>query len=221
MFVYVLGDALGAGLSGGYGIGTSYVDYLTPGIVLTTVCVGAVPTAVAVAMDMKEGIVARFRTMPIFQPALLVGLVVGSVIQTLLSVALVIAVAVLLGFRPTAGPLEWLAATGVVAMVALAVTWLSVALGLVAREPEAASSIASPFLFLPIIGSGLVPTDAMPAGLAWFAAHQPFTPIIETLRGLLMGTPIGNDAWVSIVWCTVLSVIGYLWAKREFTRDRQ
>jgi ABC-2 type transport system permease protein len=219
LFVYVFGGTLGAGLGGPSGGRAEYVNYVTPGIILITVASAAQGTAISVAMDMTEGIIARFRTMAIFRASVLTGHVLGSMVQTALSMAVVIGVAVLVGFRPTAGPVEWLAAIGVLAMVTLALTWLSVALGMVTKSVEAASNLPMPMLLLPFLGSGFVPTDSMPAGLRWFAEYQPFTPIIETLRGLLMGTPIGNDGWIALGWCAVIALGGYLWSKRLFNRE--
>jgi ABC-2 type transport system permease protein len=219
LFVYVLGDTLGAGLGGASGGRAEYVNYVTPGIVLMTVAGAATGTAVSVSMDMTEGIVARFRTMAISRASVLTGHVVGSVIQTLLCMAVVIGVALLIGFRPTAGPLEWMGATGVLTLFVLALTWLSVALGLVSKSVEAASNAPMPLVLLPFLGSGFVPTESMPAGLRWFADYQPFTPVIETLRGLLLGTPIGNSAILAIAWCAGITLVGYLWAKNLFNRD--
>jgi ABC-2 type transport system permease protein len=219
LFVYVLGGTLGAGLAGLSGGRAQYVQYVTPGILLITVASGAQGTAISVAMDMTEGIIARFRTMAIFRPSVLTGHVLGSMIQTMLSMAVVIGVALLIGFRPTAGPVEWVAAAGVLAMITLAVTWLCVALGLVTKTVEAASNLPMPLVFLPFLGSGFVPTDSMPVGLRWFAEYQPFTPVIETVRGLLLGTPIGNSAVIAIAWCIGITLIGYLWAKKLYNRD--
>ena len=209
LFVYVFGGTLGAGLHGTGG----YVNYLAPGIIVIAVSSVAVPTAVAVNVDMTEGIINRFRTMAIARVSVLTGHVVGSVIQALLSTALVIGVAVLVGFRPMAGPQEWVAAFAVLAMVAFAMTWVSVALGLVAKTPASASNLPLPLWFLPFLGSAFVPADSMSAGLRWFAEYQPFTPIIETLRGLLMGTGIGDQALIAAAWCAGLALAGYLGAK--------
>ena len=138
----------------------------------------------------------------------------------MVSVAVVIGVALLIGFRPTAGPAEWIAAIGVLAMITLALTWLSVALGLVSKSVETASNLPMFLMLLPFLGSGFVPTDSMPAGLRWFADYQPFTPIMETLRGLLMGTPMHHhSAVLAIAWCSGIGLLGYLWAKRLFNRD--
>jgi ABC-2 type transport system permease protein len=219
LFVYILGGTLGAGLAGLSGGRAQYVQYVTPGILLITVASGAQGTAISMAMDMTEGIIARFRTMAIFRPSVLTGHVLGNMIQTMLSLAIVVAVALLIGFRPSAGPVEWVAAAGVLAMITLAVTWLCVALGMVTKTVEAASNLPMPLVFLPFLGSGFVPTDSMPTGLRWFAEYQPFTPVIETLRGLLLGTSIGNSAIIAIAWCAGITLVGYLWAKKLYNRD--
>ena len=185
LFVFVFGNTLGAGLpgvtgeAGGGGRG-DYLDYVTPGILLLAITGAAQSTAIAVAMDMTEGIVARFRTMAIARASVLTGHVVGSLIQTLLGLAVVTGVALALGFDATASPLEWLGAIGLLALVAFAVTWLAVALGLVTKSVEAASNLPMPLILLPFLGSGFVPTESMPTGLRWFAEHQHFTPIIGT-----------------------------------------
>ena len=219
LVVYVFGGTLGDGLGGGSGGRDAYVNYVTPGIVLMTLAASATGTAISVAMDMTEGIVARFRTMAIARVSVLTGHVVGSMVQAMVGMAIVTGVALLVGFRPNATAVEWLAAAGMLAMITFALTWLSVAFGLVAKTVESASNLPQPLLFLPFLGSGFVPTDSMPAWLRWFAEHQPFTPLIETLRGLLMGTPIGNDAAVSIAWSAGIALVGYVWAKRLYNRD--
>ncbi|MEU9510539.1 ABC transporter permease [Micromonospora sp. NPDC048170] len=220
LFVYVFGGTLGAGLSGGAGGRGEYVDYVTPGILLMTTGLAATGTAVSVAMDMTEGVIARFRTMAIARVSVLTGHVLGSMIQTMLSLAVVTGVALLIGFRPTADLTGWIGAVGVLAMVTFALTWLSVALGLVTRSVETASNLPMPLTYLPFIGSGFVPTDSMPAGLRQFAEHQPFTPIIETLRALLTGDPVGSNAAVAVAWCAGIALVGYLWAKKLYNGDR-
>jgi ABC-2 type transport system permease protein len=169
-------------------------------------------------MDMSEGIIARFRTMAVARSSVLAGHVVGSVIQTLLALAVVMAAAVLIGFRPTTGPIEWLAAVGILVLAAMAVTWVSVALGLVTDSVETASNLPMFLIILPFLSSGFVPTDSMPDGLSWFAENQPFTPVIETVRSLLLGTPMGSNGVLAITWCVALSVAGYLWARRLYER---
>jgi ABC-2 type transport system permease protein len=219
LFVYVFGGTLGNGLGGVSGGRADYVNYVAPGIILMTVAAAATGTAISVAMDMTEGIIARFRTMAIARGSVLTGHVVGSLIQTMGSIAIVTGVALLIGFRPTADPVEWVAAIGVLAMITFALTWLSVALGLAAKTVESASNLPAPLVFLPFLGSGFVPTDSMPAGLRAFAEYQPFTPFIETVRGLLLGTPIGNSAVITVAWCAAIALVGYLWAKKLFNRD--
>ncbi len=226
LFVYVLGGTLGAGL-GGSGVGgtaggarAGYANYVAPAILLMTVAAAAQGTAISVAMDMTEGIIDRFRTMAISRASVLTGHVVGTIIQTLGSAAIVTVVALLVGFRPTAGVPGWTAAIGVLALTALALSWLSVALGLAAKSVETASNTPMILTLLPFLGSGFVPTDSMPVGLRWFAEYQPFTPIIETLRGLLLGTPIGDSAVLAIAWCAGIALLAYLWARALFNRVR-
>jgi ABC-2 type transport system permease protein len=231
LFVYVFGGTLGSGLHGAglpgaglHGAGlpaaitgrAAYANYVAPAIILLTAAAVAQGTAISVASDMTEGIIARFRTMAISPSSVLTGHVLGSMIQAVLSMAVVTGVAIGVGFRPTATPLEWLAAAGLLVLVALAFTWLTVALGLAAKSVETASNSPMFLLLLPFLGSGFVPTGSMPAGLRWFAQYQPFTPVTETLRGLLLGTGIGAQAWLATAWCVALAVAGYLWAKHLY-----
>lgn len=218
LFVYVLGGTLGAGLGAGQGGRAEYVNYVTPAILLLTVAGVAQGTAISVAMDMTAGILARFRTMAITRTSVLTGHVLGSLIQTMLSLAVVIGVALAVGFRPTAGPVEWLAASGLLVLSALALSWLSVAFGLVSRSVGTASNLPMFLTLLPFLGSGFVPTDSMPTGLRWFAEYQPFTPVIECLRGLLLGAPIGHSATLAGAWCAGVALLGFVWAKRLFHR---
>jgi ABC-2 type transport system permease protein len=233
LFVYVFGGTLGSGLHGAglpgaglHGAGlpaaitgrAAYANYVAPAIILLTAAAVAQGTAISVASDMTEGIIARFRTMAIAPSSVLTGHVLGSMIQAVLSMAVVTGVAIGVGFRPTATPVEWLAAAGLLVLVALAFTWLTVALGLAAKSVETASNSPMFLLLLPFLGSGFVPTGSMPAGLRWFAQYQPFTPVTETLRGLLLGTGIGAQAWVATAWCVALAAAGYLWAKALYRR---
>jgi len=218
LFVYVFGGTLGAGLGGVTHGRAVYVNYVTPGIILLTMAAAAQATAISVAMDMTEGIIARFRTMAIARSSVLTGHVLGSLIQSMLGVGIVVGVAVLIGFRPTASPAEWIAAIGVLAMISFALIWLCVALGLVSKNVETASNLPMFLLLLPFLGSGFVPTDSMPTGVRWFAEYQPFTPATETVRGLLLGTPIGNNAIIAVAWCAGIALLGYLWARRLYIR---
>ena len=218
LFVYVFGGTLGAGIGGAAGGRAEYAAYVTPGILLFTIVGAAQSTAISVAMDMTEGIIARFRTMAIARASVLAGHVIGSLIQTMLAVAVVLGVALLIGFRPTTGPAEWLAAIGLLALAALAVTWISVALGLATKSVETASNLPIFLILLLFLSSGFVPTGSMPDGLSWVAENQPFTPIIETLRGLLLGTPIGDSGMLAVGWCAAMSLIGFLWARKLYER---
>ncbi len=218
LFVDVFGTTLGNGLGRLAGGRAGYANYVTPAIILLTVASASVATAISVATDMTEGIIDRFRTMAIWRPTVLAGHVLGSMVQTLLAVAVVVAVALGVGFRPTAGALEWLAAVGVLAMITLALTWLGVALGLVAKSAETASNTPMFLMLLPFLGSGFVPTRSMPTGLRQFATYQPFTSFTDTLRALLTGGAIGDHAAVTAVWCAGIAIAGYLWAVARYNR---
>ena len=218
LFVYVFGATLAAGLGGPGGGRAEYADYLTPGLLVLAITGAAQGTAIGIAMDMTEGIISRFRTMSISRAAVLAGHVIGAVIQTMIGLAVVLGVAVVVGFRPDASLVEWAAAAGLLALISFALSWLSVAMGLSTKTVEGASNLPMPLILLPFLGSGFVPTESMPAGLRWFAEHQPFTPMIETLRGLLTGTAIGSGALLSVAWCAVLALVGYLWARRGYER---
>jgi len=215
LFVFVFGGAMSARL----GAAGSYINYLVPGILMMAIGSGCAATAVGVNMDMTEGVVARFRIMAISRASVLTGRVVGSLIRTLISVVLVMGVALIAGFRPTAGPVQWLEALGFVALLTLALTWLAVAFGMAAKTVAGANGSTLILQFGPFISSGFVPPDTMPAGVRWFAENQPFTSMIETLRGLLLGTPIGNSAIVAIAWCVVIALVGYFWARTAYNRD--
>ncbi|AZG44522.1 ABC transporter permease [Gordonia insulae] len=219
LFVYVFGGTMGAGLGEASGGRADYVDYVVPAIILMTVTATVQGTSISIAMDLTEGIIARFRTMHIARVSVLTGHVLGSVIQAMLALAIVIGVSLLVGFRPDAGPVDWLATAGFLVVVTFALVWLAVALGQTASTVEAASNVGMPLILLPFLSSGFVPTDSMPAGLRWFAEYQPFTPIIETLRGLLMDEPIGSSGWIALCWCAAIALGGYLWSRRLFNRE--
>lgn len=218
LFVGVFGNTLHAGLGAAAPAGGRYIDYLTPGILVITAGASAAATAINVCIDMNEGIVARFRTMAITRTSVLTGQVLGSLTRTLISAVLIVLVAIGLGFRSTAGPLEWLAVAGLFAGLTLALTWLAIAFGLQAKTPAGANSLSLIPQFLPFISSAFVPTSSMPTGVRWFAEHQPYTPIIDTLRGLLIGTPVGSTAIMAVAWCAGLALIGYLWSRARYNR---
>ncbi|GAA4796467.1 ABC transporter permease [Streptomyces ziwulingensis] len=221
LFVYVFGDVMSAGLTGGSGGGRGdYLAYLVPGILLMTVGGTALGTAVSVATDMTEGIVARFRTMAISRASVLTGHAAGSVLQTMGALTLVLALALALGFRPDATPVEWLAAAGLLVLVSLALTWVAVGVGLTSPHPEGASNTGLPLMMLPFLSSAFVPVAAMPGWFRPFAEYQPFSPAIETLRGLLVGSGIGTvDAVLALAWPVSLVVLGYCWSRARFLRE--
>ena len=218
LFVGVFGGALHVGIGSGPHPG-SYIDYVVPGILLVTVGYGSSTTALAVNRDMTEGIIARFRTMAISRTSVLTGHVAAAVIRTVLSAVLVVGVALLMGFRSSAGPLAWCAAAGLVALLVLALTWCAVAVGLAARTAEGTSGFSLVVQLLPFVSSAFVPADSMSGAVRWFAQNEPFTPIIDTLRGLLTGAPIGDSAVIAIAWCVGLALAGLLWARALFRRD--
>src|SRR5260370_30900312 len=199
VFVYGFGGAVGAG-QGGVLHGGAYIDYIAPGIIILTVGSGGATTALNLCADMSEGIITRFRTMAIFRASVLTGQVLGSLIRTMISVGLVTLVALLMGFRPTANPVAWIAALGVIALFTFALTWMSVVFGLVGKTPAGANSLSLIFQLLSFTSSALVRTDSMSGGVRWFAEYQPFTPVINTVRGLPLGTPIGNSAVRTVAW---------------------
>ena len=214
LFVYFFGGAIGTSLGG-----LTYLDYVVPGILIMTVGSGCSTTALNLCMDMSEGIVSRFRTMPISRAAILTGQVLGSLIRTMISIVLVVAVALLLGFRTSASPAAWLAAFGLIALLTFAVTWMGVAFGLVGKTPAGANSMSLLFLLLAFTSSAFVKPGSMSGPVRAFAEYQPFTPVIDTLRGLLLGTPIGNSAILAVGWCIVLTLLGYCWSRAVYDRN--
>lgn len=220
LFVFVFGGTLGAGLPGVDPAGgrEAYIAYVLPGILLITIAGTASGASITVAMDMTEGITARFRTMAISRAAVLAGHVLGNTVQAIIAVALVLAVGLLIGFRPTAGAIEWFAAAGLIVLISFAVSWLGVAMGMQSKTVETASNLPLILTILPMLGSGFVPTGSMPAGLQWFAEYQPFTPFIETIRGLLLGTPLGWSPTLAIAWAIVIAVVGYAWSMAIYER---
>ncbi|MBF6044283.1 ABC transporter permease [Streptomyces sp. NRRL B-1677] len=220
LFVYVFGDVMSAGM-GGAGR-SQYVAYVVPGILLMTIGSTVIGAAVSVATDMSEGIIARFRTMAIHRSSVLIGHVIGSVLQSIAGVVLVGAVAVAIGFRSTdATVLEWLAAFGLLVLFALALTWIAVGMGMASPNAEAASNSAMPLILLPLISSAFTPIDAMPGWFQPIAQYQPFTPAIETLRGLLLGSGIGNNGWLAVAWSVGLAALGYFWSTSKFRDDQK
>jgi ABC-2 type transport system permease protein len=193
VFVYLFGGALRTG--------TRYATYVVPGVILLCATFGSATTAVSVSSDMAGGIIDRLRAMDVRGPALLAGHVAASVLRNLASTTLVLAVGLAIGFRPHATPLGWVAAGGVLLVFVLAMSWLAAAIGLLARSPEGANGATFVLMFVPYASSAFVPVATMPEWLQGFAGHQPVTPVIETLRGLLLDTPVGSQPWVALAWC--------------------
>ena len=223
LFVYVFGGQLGAGLThqhlAGHGTRSTYLNFVVPGILLMTIAAAANGTAILVAMDMTGGIVARFRTMSIARASVLAGHVLGSVIQALLGVAVVTAIALALGFRPTADPLDWLAGLAILILFANALAWLATALGLAANSVETASNTPMFLTLLPFLSSGFVLIASLPIGLRQFAQYQPFTPVTDSLRGLLFGgASFASDILPAIAWSVGITLASYLWARHLYNR---
>jgi len=211
LFVYVFGGAIKSG-------STSYVTYLLPGILLITVASGISYTAFRLFLDMKSGIFERFQSMPIARSSVLWAHVMTSLVANLASVVVVVLVALLMGFRSGAGTLAWLAVAGIVVVFTLALTWLAVIPGLSAKSVEGASAIAYPLIFLPFISSAFVPTSTMPGPVRWFAEHQPVTSIVNSIRDLFSGQPVGSDIWVALAWCVGILVVAYVFARSIYRR---
>jgi ABC-2 type transport system permease protein len=223
MFTFVFGGALDLGAAGAVGAATNhrelYATFVTPGIILLCAGFGAAGTAVAVAEDLSTGLVDRLRTMPIRSAGVVTGAVVTSLVRNLLATAVVIGVGLVVGFRPTAGPLEWIAAIGLVALFVLAITWLYAAIGLAAGTPQAANAYGFILLFLPYLSSAFVPTATMPGALRWIADHQPVTPVIDTLRSLLTDVPARpGSGLVAVAWCVGIVVVASVWSGWLFRR---
>lgn len=227
LFVYVFGGAFGAGVAPGVAPGAdgraAYLAYITPTLLILTVVGAGQSVAISAAMDAAGGIMARFKTMAISPGSVLSGQVLGTVLQALAALVLVLGAALAMGYRPDAGVLDWFALLGLFVLLGLALSWICVALGLNARSVETASNAPMILLLLPFLGSGFVPVETMPTAVRWFAEYQPFTPIIETARGLLAGGA-GLEAAVAaqaVGWCVVLGAAGYAWARSLYRRERR
>ena len=213
LFVHVFGGAMN--------VGGDYLSYVTPGIILLCAGFGAANTAIAVEHDMSSGIMDRFRSMPVASATVLTGHVIASVAKNLVTTAVVFGVAFLMGFRADAGLLEWLGAIAVIVLYVLAITWVATLVGVLVRSPDAASGFTFFMLFLPYVSSAFVPVDTMPGWLQGFADNQPVTPVIETIRGLLVGTELGNAPALAVAWCVGISAVFLSLAAAAFARRRQ
>ena len=210
MFVYVIGNA--------FNVGARYIDYATPGMIVLAVCYGLSATALAVNSDMTKGIINRFRVMDVSRGAVMTGHVVVTMLRSLISIAAIIGVAFGLGFRPAASFGDWLAVIGVVVAACFATSWLTVAIGLAAKTPQSAAMATVPLVLLPFFSSAIVPAAKMGQGVRQFAEYQPFTPIIESLRGLLAGSPSAGYTIAALAWCAGIGIVGYVWAVATFRK---
>ncbi|CAN7640583.1 ABC transporter permease [Paenibacillus sp. LjRoot56] len=209
LFVYVLGGAIQTGTD-------NYVNYLLPGILLMAIASGIAYTSYRLFMDKQRGIFERFHTMPISRSALLWGHVLTSLVSNALSLIVIILVALLMGFRSSAGIMPWLAVVGILALFTLALTWVAAIAGLSAKTIEGASAFSYPLIFLPFISSAFVPTESMPTIVRVFAENQPVTSIVNAIRALLTEQPVGNEIWVALAWCVGILIVAYFFAMRVY-----
>lgn len=210
MFVYVLGGA--------FKVGARYIDYAAPGMIVLAICYGLSATALAVHSDMTKGIINRFKVMDISRSAVLNAHVIASMLRSLIAMAAIIGLAFALGFRSAASFPEWLGAIGFIVLVCFATGWITVALGLVSKTAESAGLATVPLIMLPFLSSAIVPVAKMGAGIRQFAEYQPFTPIIETIRGLLTGAPSAGHSIAALAWCAGTALLGYLWSLSTFKK---
>ena len=211
LFVYVFGGAIETGTE-------NYVNYLLPGIMLMAIGSGIAYVAYRLFIDKERGIFERFHSMPIARSTVLWGHVLTSLISNGISVVVIILVALLMGFRSSAGIFEWLEVFGILGIFTLALTWIAVIAGLAAKTPDGAGAFAYPIIFLPFISSAFVPTDTMPSAVRVFAENQPVTPIVEAIRNLLANEPVGNDIWVALAWCLAIIVVAYIFAMKIYKK---
>jgi ABC-2 type transport system permease protein len=211
LFVYVFGGAIQAGTD-------NYINYLLPGILLIAIASGISYTAFRLFTDVQRGILERFHSMPIARSTILWGHVLTSLVSNAISVAIIILVALVMGFRSSAGILPWLAVAGILALFTLALTWIAVIPGLTAKSVDGASAFSYPLIFLPLISSAFVPTESMPLIVRTFAENQPVTSIVEAIRALLSNQPVGNDIWVALAWCVGIMLVAYIFAMRAYKK---
>lgn len=211
LFVYVLGGAIKTGTD-------NYVNYLLPGIMLIAVANSIGYVSFRLFTDVQRGIFERFNSMPIARSAALWGHVLTSLVSNVFSVTVIVLVALIMGFRSPAGVLSWLAVGGILAMFTLALTWVAAIAGLSAKSVDGASAIAYPIHFLPLVSSAFVPTQTMPAGVRAFAENQPLTPMVEAIRALLSGQPVGGEIWLALAWCLGIMLVAYAFAMRVYNK---
>ncbi|MGO4185016.1 ABC transporter permease [Paenibacillus sp. TAF43_2] len=211
LFVYVFGGAIQTGTD-------NYVNYLLPGILLIAIASGISYTAFRLFTDVQRGIFERFHSMPISRSTLLWGHVLTSLVSNAISVVVIILVALIMGFRSSAGILDWLAVAGILMLFTLALTWVAAIAGLLAKSVDGASAFSYPIIFLPFISSAFVPTESMPSVVRAFAENQPVTSIVEAIRALLSNQPVGNELWIALAWCVGILLVAYFFAMRVYKK---
>jgi ABC-2 type transport system permease protein len=211
LFVYVFGGAISTGTE-------NYVNYLLPGILLIAVASGVSYTAFRIFTDMQKGILSRFNSMPVNRSSILWGHVLTSIISNAISIAIIFLVALLMGFRSSAGIMEWLGVAGILFLFTFALTWLAVIPGLKAKTIDGASAFSYPLIFLPFISSAFVPTDTMPTVVRVFAENQPVTSIVDAIRALLNSGSVGSELWIALSWCIALTIVAYFFAMKTYKR---
>jgi ABC-2 type transport system permease protein len=211
LFVYVFGGAIQTDTD-------NYVNYLLPGIMLIAIASGTAYTAYRLFMDIQSGIFERFHSMPIARSSALWGHVLTSLVSNAISVVVIILVAVIMGFRSSAGVLSWLAVVVMLALFTLALTWIAAIAGLSAKSVDGAGAFSYPLIFLPFISSAFVPTESMPSVVRAFAENQPVTSIVKAIRALLSRQPVGNDIWVAVAWCVGIMLVAYIFAMRAYRK---
>ena len=211
LFVYVFGGAIQTGTD-------NYVNYLLPGILLIAIASGISYTAFRLFIDVQQGLFERFHSMPIARSTVLWGHVLTSLASNAISVVVIILVALIMGFRSSAGVLSWLAVAGILALFTLALTWIAAIAGLSAKSVDGAGAFSYPLIFLPFISSAFVLTKSMPSGVRAFAENQPVTSIVEAIRALLSNQPVGNDIWIALAWCVGIMLVAYIFAMRVYKK---
>jgi ABC-2 type transport system permease protein len=211
LFVYVFGGAIDTG-------SVSYVNYMLPGILLITIASGISYTAFRLFGDIQGGIFERFQSMPIARSGVLWAHVLTSLVANVISLVVVVGVALLMGFRSGAGVAAWLAVAGILILFTLALTWVAVIPGLIAKSVDGAAAFAYPLMFLPFISSAFVLTDTMPGPVRAFAEHQPVTSIVNAIRDLFTQQPVGTDIWIALAWCVGILIVAYTYAMVTYRR---
>ncbi|MFC9350549.1 ABC transporter permease [Arthrobacter sp. NPDC057013] len=211
LFVYVFGGAIRTDTG-------NYINYLLPGIMLIAIASGIAYTAVRLFTDMKSGIFERFQSMPIARSSVLWAHVLTSLAANGLSLVIIVLVALLMGFRTSAGLVEWLAVVGILTLFTLALTWIAVIAGLSAKSVDGAGGFSYPLIFLPFISSAFVPTATMPGPVRAFAENQPVTSIVNTIQDLFAQRPVGVDIWIALAWCLGILVLAYVFAMAAYRR---